>query len=397
MRIILIGDTFPPKQTSGAVQLRDLSRELVSQGHDVTVLIPSSKKQFAWKIEKTEGYRVLRLNSLQIKGTSYFSRTLAEVIMPFAMYKNFQRSPLASERWDAVIWYSPSIFFGPLVKILKEKNNCKSYLIIRDIFPQWALDIGLIKKGLPYKFFDYVARFQYSIADIIGVQSTGNLKYFLQWQQRSGRKLEVLQNWLGKPANVSCPIRIKKTVLAGRKILVYAGNMGVAQGINTIIDLAKKMQRHTDVGFLFVGRGSEKAKIQASAIDHKLNNVLFYDEIHPDEIPDLYVQCSAGIISLDVRHKTHNIPGKFLSYMQNGLPVIANLNANNDLAQIIRNEKVGKVCVSGELYDLLHETETLLREIKLQDAALSRRCRLFFERNFDVQIVVKQIITSLST
>ncbi len=117
--------------------------------------------------------------------------------------------------------------------------------------------------------------------------------------------------------------------------------------MNILLDLAGKLRQRTDVGFLFVGRGSESVRLKTLAKDRKLDNVLFYDEIHPDEIPDLYSQCSAGIVALDPRHKSHNIPGKFLTYMQSGLPVLANVNAGNDLAQMIRDEQVGQVCESS--------------------------------------------------
>jgi glycosyltransferase involved in cell wall biosynthesis len=236
--------------------------------------------------------------------------------------------------------------------VLKKSSGCKGYLIIRDIFPEWAVDMGLMGRGLPYRFFDAVARYQYSVADVIGVQTPGNRGYFDKWRQQPGRKLEVLQNWLDKPAQASCAIRVIETYLAGRKIFVYAGNMGVAQGMDILLDLAQRLQSRMDVGFLFVGRGGDVARLKSAAKNRKLNNVLFYDEIHPDEISDLYTQCSAGIVALDPRHKSHNIPGKFLTYMQCGLPVLASVNAGNDLAQMIRDDQVGQVCESNHLDDL---------------------------------------------
>jgi hypothetical protein len=96
-----------------------------------------------------------------------------------------------------------------------------------------------------------------------------------------------------------------------------------------------------------VGRGSDVKKLAADAQARGLQNVLFQDEIHPDEIPGLYAQCQVGLVALDPRHKSHNIPGKFLTYMQSGLPVLANINAGNDLAGIIRHENVGSVSEDG--------------------------------------------------
>lgn len=396
MRIALIADTFPPLRTSGAVQLRDLSREFARQGHELTVLLPSPDQQDAWVLEQIDSVQVLRLKAPRTKDIGYVRRTLGELAMPFAMLRQFRKSPLANKRWEGVVWYAPSIFNGPLASALKRSSDCKGYLIIRDIFPEWAVDMGLMGRGLPYLFFDAVARYQYSVADVIGVQTPGNRAYFDRWQQHPGRTLEVLTNWLDKPAQACCPIRVSKTQLAGRKIFVYAGNMGVAQGMDILLDLAKQLRSRTDVGFMFVGRGSDATRLKTSAKDQQLDNVLFYDEIHPDEIPDLYAQCSAGIVALDPRHKSHNIPGKFLTYMQSGLPVLANVNSGNDLAQIIRAEQVGQVCESNQVEDLLQLAHKLLSQIQ-SECQLPARCRNLFEREFAVEKTVRQIVAALST
>ncbi len=394
MRIALIADTFPPLRTSGAVQLRDLSRAFARQGHALTVLLPSHDQDEPWSLEEIDGVQVLRLKAPRTKDIGYVRRTLGEFVMPFAMLRQFRKSSLASERWGGVVWYAPSIFHGPLANALKKSSGCKGYLIIRDIFPEWAVDMGLMGRGLPYRFFDAVARYQYSVADVIGVQTPGNRGYFYQWQQQPGRTLEVLQNWLDKPAQVDCPIRVNETSLGGRKVFVYAGNMGIAQGMDILLDLAERLRCRTDVGFLFVGRGSDSSRLKGSAKERKLDNVLFYDEIHPDEIPDLYSQCSAGIVALDPRHKSHNIPGKFLTYMQSGLPVLANVNAGNDLAHMIWVEQVGQVCESNQVDDLVQFALTLLEQIE-NDVQLPARCRNLFEREFAVEKTVRQIVSAL--
>ncbi len=395
MRLVLITEAFPPLRTSGAVQLRDLAREFVRLGHRLTVLLPDAAINTPWVIEKFDGVEVLRLKAPPTKDIGYVRRTLGELLMPVAMMRQLNKTALASVQWDGVVWYSPSIFHAPLASSLKRASGCKAYLIIRDIFPEWAVDMGLMGRGLPYRFFDAVARYQYSVADVIGVQTPGNRGYFDQWQQKPGRRLEVLQNWLDKPAQARCPIRVNETGLAGRKVFVYAGNMGIAQGMDILIELAEKLQHLADVGFLFVGRGSDSARLKNSAKDRKLDNVLFYDEIHPDEIPDLYAQCSAGIVALDPKHKSHNIPGKFLTYMQSGLPVLANVNPGNDLAKMIRDERVGQVCENNQIDDLLRLVGKLLAQIK-SDSELSSRCRNLFAREFAVDKAVRQIVAALS-
>ena len=395
MRIALIADTFPPLRNSGAVQLRDLVREFVRQGHSVTVLLPHPDLQESWRLELFDGAQVLRLKAPRTKDVGYLERTLGEVLLPFVMKYQLKKSPFPKERWDGVVWYSPSIFLGPLANTLKKASGCKSYLIIRDIFPEWAVDMGLMGRGLPYRFFDAVARYQYSVADIIGVQTSGNKKYFELWHQKPGNQLEVLQNWLGKPTQVHCSIRVDETHLAGRKVFVYAGNMGVAQGMEIVLDLAEKLLDRSDVGFLFVGRGSDAVRLKKTAQLRKLSNVIFYDEIPPEEILDLYAQCNAGIVALDPRHKSHNIPGKFLTYMQSGLPVLANVNFGNDLASIIRTARVGQVCESNCVNELVDLTNKILDQIGC-DNELAERCRRLFHQEFSVEKAVRQIVKALA-
>jgi glycosyltransferase involved in cell wall biosynthesis len=301
---------------------------------------------------------------------------------------------LADTRWDGVVWYSPSIFHGPLVGALKRSSRCRAYLIIRDIFPEWAVDVGLMGRGMVYRFFDAVARHQYSVADVIGVQTPGNRPYFDAWVRRTGRRLEVLPNWLGDASEVRCSIRVSETRLSGRKIFVYAGNMGVAQGVGVVLALADRMRDRRDVGFLFVGRGSEAERLKSEAASIGLENVLFFDEIDPDEIPDLYAQCSAGLVVLDPRHRSHNIPGKFLTYMQGGLPVLALVNPGNDISSMIRDERVGQVSEGRDTDEICALAGTLLDQIN-SDAGLPDRCRALFVREFSVESAAAQVAAGL--
>lgn len=394
MKIALIADTFPPLRTSGAVQLRDLVREFVSQGHEVSVLLPSAELDKPWRVEDFEGARVVRLKAPKTKDIGYIRRTINEFLMPFSMLRSLRRSPLAKEYWEGVVWYAPTIFLGPVAKSLKKRGGGRGYLIIRDIFPEWAVDMGLMGRGLPYRFFDAVARYQYSVADVIGVQTPGNKAYFEKWLRRPNRRLEVLQNWLGAPAKATCSIVVNKTPLAGRKIFVYAGNMGVAQGMGILLDLAEKMKEYSNVGFLFVGRGSDAQQLREDASTRGLDNVLFHDEIDPDEIPGLYAQCHFGLVALDKRHRTHNIPGKFLTYMQSGLPVLASINPGNDLVELINKERVGCV-VTDASADTLARAAVELLESESMDPHYEERCKALSARLFSAETAVRQIVRAL--
>ena len=394
MRIALIADAYPPMRTSAAVQLRDLSQEMVRQGHNVTVMIPSFDLKQPWLQEDMNGVQVLRLKAPRTKDIGYVQRTINEFLLPFIMLHNLRKSTLANVRWDGVIWYSPTIFLGPLANALKKASACRSYLIIRDIFPEWAVDMGLMRRGLPYRFFKAIERYQYSVADVIGVQTQGNSSYFDTWAKRCGRRVEVLQNWLADAHDVGSTISVANGPLVGRTVFVYAGNMGVAQGMDVLLDLAERLLGRRDIGFLFVGRGSDAQRLRGDAKARGLDNVVFHDEIDPAEIPGLYGQCHVGIVALDPRHKTHNIPGKFLSYMQAGLPVLASINPGNDLAELIQREGVGKVCTD-------HSADTLQRlAVELADEITSGtntsvRCRALSAKLFSSGAAVKQIAAAL--
>lgn len=394
MRIALVADAYPPLRTSGAVQLRDLSQEFRRQGHDVTVLVSAPDLATTWSLEELEGVKVLRLATLQTKDIGYASRTLGEVLLSTMMLRGLRKSPLADTRWDAVVWYSPTIFLGQLVGALKKSSGARTYLILRDVFPEWAVDMGLLKKGLIYYFFKYFERWQYSVADVIGVQSHANMGYLSAWAKQPGRKLEVLQNWLAPAANVGCSIAVEKTPLAGRRIVAYAGNMGVAQGMDMVIGLAQRMRERRDIGFLFVGRGSDVPRLKAMVTELKLDNVLFYDEIEPREVPGLLAQAHVGLVMLDPRHKTHNVPGKFITYMQAGLPVLARINEGNDLSALIANERVGQAYV-GESVDAFYEAAIAVCDIA-DKLGVALRAKRLADHFYSSGAAVQQIVASVS-
>lgn len=162
-----------------------------------------------------------------------------------------------------------------------------------------------------------------------------------------------------------------------------------------LIDLAERLHHRRDIGFLFVGRGSDAKILREDAMARGLNNVVFFDEIDPSEISGLYAQCHVGIVALDPRHKTHNIPGKFLSYMQGGLPVLASINPGNDLVEMIKREGVGQVCTDYSVNSLQRLAEALVDEIT-SDINISARCQSLSARLFSPQAMVKQIAEALA-
>jgi len=395
MHIALIADVYPPLRSSGAVQLRDLARELAVQGHKVTVLTPEPTLKRPWHVEQSGNVTLLRLRSFRTRDTNYIRRTLAELAMPYIMRRHFLKSPFAGQSFDGVVWYSPTIFFGPLVCWLKAQNHCRTYLIVRDIFPQWAFDMGLIKDGPIYRFLQKIADDQYSVADVIGVQTPGNLAFFKNRQPVTGRT-EVLHNWLSPMPTKGCSIDISSTRLAGRRIVIYAGNMGVAQGMSIVIDMAAALQHDSSIGFILVGRGADAKTLRADAESRNLDNILFFDEIDPDEIAGLYAQAHVGLVILDPLHTTHNIPGKFISYMHGGLPTFAVVNPGNDIVALISENGVGFASAEREAVSLASSLTELLDSLSF-DKAVQPACKKLATALFSSSAAARQIVASLDS
>lgn len=392
MRLALITVHFPPIKSSCAVQMNDLAHEFLNQGHNPVVITPDHELREGWAKETHDCVDVYRLKCPKIIDISNFRRAINETLMPFIMLFNLRKTPLNLSSFDGVIWYSPSIFFGPLVWYLKIKSSCKTYLILRDIFPEWAIDLDLMNKSPIYYFFKFVAKLQYFIANTIGVQSKSDLNYFNKQPEET--KTEVLGNWISEGNVKKSSINLNFSKLKERKILIYVGNMGVAQGLQFILDLVLSMKNKSEIGFVFVGRGSMVDSMNLFIKEHSLENILIYDQIPSTEIQSLLGQAHIGLVSLDSRHKAHNIPGKFLSYLQAGLPTLAKINKDTDLEETIDIKNVGKVYTG----DSVKEFEEILEGmINSQDTLVlfSENSKALAVEEFSSLKATTQIVSSL--
>ena len=171
--------------------------------------------------------------------------------------------------------------------------------------------------------------------------------------------------------------------------------MGAAQGMDCLLDLAQRMKDRSDAGFLFVGRGSDVPRLRAIADTQRLDNVQFIDEVDSAEIPGILAQCHVGLIALDPRHTTHNIPGKLLTYLHAGLPVLARINAGNDLEALINEEGIGFVVAGDRQEELQRFAEQLLEGRRLRERMGKAGC-LLAENTFSPPAAVSQIVRGLS-
>lgn len=394
-RIAIVADSFPPDKTSAAVQLRDLAYQFARVGHTVSVLVPDHNLKSPHNVVVERGISIIRLKSPNIKVTNHILRAISEIFMPIFMLVNFLLCRSNKCKFDVVIWYSPSIFLGPFVHYLKIRNNCISYLILRDIFPEWAVDLGLIRRGgISYFVFKAFSNYQNRVADRIGIQTNGNIKYFERCSHEIKSKIEILHNWLGPSLSSQPAIDLEKTPLKGRTIFAYTGNMGVAQNMDLLVELALHCSVRQDLGFVFVGRGSEFKRLRSTVANHTADNILFYGELEPDQIPLLLAQCHFGMLSLSPKHMSHNIPGKFINYMREGLPCLALVNKNNDLVNFISDFNVGISCEEHTLEDILNALYMLV-DPEHNYTQMVENARLAFEKNFSVAAISKQILNSM--
>lgn len=391
--IALVAPVFPPIKISASVQLNDLAIEFCRQGFKITVFVPSDEICNPYKIVNDGDMEIISLKVPKSRDKPYIIRTIAELLMPFFMLRNYKKIKSHPRYFSGIVWYSPPIFLSPFIKFLMKENSCLNYLIVRDIFPEWALNLGLLKKGMIYNFFKYFEKQQYKIANVIGVQAQGNLKFFDKKTNHKQNSIEVLNNWLYAAKSKKCTIDFSAPGLKDKKIIIYAGNMGVAQDLDFFIELAAKMQSKKDICFLFVGRGSNKENMIKKTNSLKIKNLQFFDEIDPQELNSLLKKCHIGILSLDRRHRTHNIPGKFLTYLSVGLPVFALINSNNDLHSIIKKYDVG---YSLSDYSIKSMEKILTKQLlELEIKSYSKNCKQLYEEMFLPEKAVKQIIKAL--
>jgi glycosyltransferase involved in cell wall biosynthesis len=393
MKILVIADCYLPSTKSGAKLIHDLAIEFLNQKHVPIVAVPDAELKDASKVSVEEGITVLRIRTDRIKGAGKFVRAINEIRLSSIMWKS-GRSFFEANPCELIVFYSPSIFFGSLVKRLKKLWNCKAYLVLRDIFPQWVVDTGILRKGLVFRFFRMMEDRQYSVADVIGVQSLANLQYFTARGIGNKYQLEVLYNWT--TLTEKCvPYRDhrKKFNLQNKIVFFYGGNLGIAQDTDCIIRLAERLHDKPYAYFLLVGEGSETARIRKTICERKLTNISVHSAVSQHEYLGMLAEFDVGIIALDGNLNTHNFPGKMLGYMYFSKPILASVNVGNDLKHILDNANAGMTCIAGEDDQLYENAVKLLEDFTLRKK-IGQNGRSLLEKTFSAENAASQIITS---
>ena len=376
---------------SSAILIDDLAVEFHRLGHEPVVVAPDENILQDYQVSCEKGIKVLRVRTGKIKSATKFIRAFNEIRLSRVIWKKgkqfFDENPC-----DLIIYYSPSIFFSSLVKRLKKKFSCPSYLILGDIFPQWAVETGVLRKGLIYRYFKYKERQNYEAADIIRVQSPANLLYFKENGLDKKHHLEVLYNWASVTEEHVPPTTYRiRLGLQNKTVFFYGGNIGVAQDVDNIIRLADNLRNEPTAYFLVVGGGSEVNRLKAIIELKGLTNIAIHDPVNHQEYLSMLSEFDVGLISLDRRLRSQNFPGKMMSYMYHAKPILASINPGNDLKEMLENKKAGLVCINGEDEIFESHARRLLSDENLR-RQLGINARALLDDLFSVSKAARQIL-----
>lgn len=378
---------------------KELVYEFRDRGQDVYVATVSEKKYgFETQLAKESGVNVLRIKTGNMFGVSFIEKGITNLTLG-SIFKKEINKYFNNIKFDLVIHHTPPITFTPVIDYLKGKYNTKSYLILRDIFPQNAKDLGIIKNRLLFNFFKKKEEILYTKSDLIGCMSQGNIEYIEKHNSEVDKgKLHILKNWGKiKPAlNMNKKdIREKYSFSENDFILVFGGNMGKPQGLEFLLKLAKEYKNKKDIKFLLIGKGNEKNKLQSIKENEKLDNVIFLDFIPRVEYELLTGACDVGVVSLHSCFTIPNIPSKTVDYCKLSLPILAVVDKNTDYPEILENEaKCGLASIYGDLEKYKENLEKLYNNFELRKE-LGKNGRLYYENELGVDKAYKTIMKQI--
>lgn len=390
MRILITSDSYPPEVGSAAQLMAELAHELAERGHSVTVLtnLPGYKLDAAtdaarYTEDMREGkVRVLRVKTLPLHNSGFIVRGFAQLAAPYQYWKVLKRYEPA--RFDAVIVYTPPL---PLFQIgaWAKKQGARFLLNVQDLFPQNAIDLGVLNNPLAIALFRWIERRAYRSADVITAHSPMNRKMLIEQNPGIERKVLVLHNWIEESQfhiDTSAEDFRDNWGLNGKFVAVYGGVLGPAQGLDIILDVAERVRDLDDLVFLIVGDGMEKERLQGEAAARGLVNIMFKPFVARERYPALLHAANVGFLTLSPKMKTPVVPGKILGYMAMRLPVLAIINKESDAHVIVQDAECGYSCNSDDIV----AAEALVRRLYAERAELRQlgeRGRMYAKAHFD--------------
>lgn len=339
---------------------QDLLRCFRDYGHDVyTVSTREKRMGLPTEFCEENGTHALRVCTGNITQCGLVEKGVSTVLIG-RQYKAAIQKYLSDVKFDLILYSTPPITLAGVVKYIKKRDNAKTYLLLKDIFPQNAVDLGMMsKRGIKAPIYWYFRRKEkqlYAISDRIGCMSQANVAYVIRHNPEIDpdivevcpNSIEVVDMRIGQAERDA--IRNKYGIPLDKKVFVYGGNLGKPQGIPFLIECLKSQEQNPDAYFLIVGNGTEFGKLQAYFDAVQPENMKLLKSLPKEDYDRMVAACDVGMIFLDHRFTIPNFPSRLLSYMQAGLPVLACTDSNTDIGKVIVDGGFGWWCESNDVY-----------------------------------------------
>ena len=335
----------------------DLLREFLKDNHNIYIACANQNSSEQTYVEKNDNISILRVSTGKLTKTNIIKKGIA-TLMAEPQFKNAIKKHFSDVTFDLAIYTTPPITFYMSVKYIKKRDNAKTYLLLKDIFPQNAVDIGMMSKsgvkGFLYRYFRKKEKKLYAISDRIGCMSQAKVDYVLkQNPEVSADKVEICPNAieiqdLSISEEQKVEIRQKYNIPLDKKIFIYGGNLGRPQGIPFIIECLKTQINNPDAYFLIVGDGTEYRKLEAFFNSVDASNMKLMKRLPKEDYDRMVAACDVGMIFLDHRFTIPNFPSRLLAYMQAQIPVLACTDPNTDIGEVITKGGFGWWCESND-------------------------------------------------
>lgn len=389
-RILLIADSYLPMRTSTAKLVRDLAYELRQAGREVTVLAPSADIKAPIEQAVEEEVRVVRVRTMPAKGCGKLVRGIREVRFSALLWERAKEF-FRAQHFDLLVYFGPTIFFGSLVRRLKLLYGCPAYLVQRDLWTKFMLNLGELRCGVRLRLMQWFEGKHYRIADVIGVQSRGDLKDVHAVLGAGRQEVEVLSNWYAESAAVKVTDFRERYGLKDKVVFFHGGNCGPAQDVSYIVRMASSLTTREHIHFLLVSWGSHVERIRRSIVMQGLANISILSTVSQEDFPGLVAECDVGIVTLDRRLEIQNVPGKLLAYLACGKPVLAAVNPGSDLKRVLKDSGAGYCCTNGDDDDFRRYVLMLAESAELRNQ-MGQRGRRLLRKEFSPKHAVEQIL-----
>lgn len=341
----------------------DLLREFCKHGHSVYVISPVERRtNQKTKILKGEKSVILKLRIGNIQKTNIIEKGISTLTIEKIFIRGIKKF-FPYVKFDLVMYSTPPITFQKAVEFVKKRDHAKTYLLLKDIFPQNAIDMGMMSKtgwkSIIWKYFRLKEKKLYSVSDRIGCMSEANRKYVLDHNPEIRPEVvEVCPNSIdirdvSLSVNGRNAIRQKYGIPLEKTVFVYGGNLGKPQGIPFLIKCLKTQLHIQDTFFLIVGDGTEYSKLAAFFEKEKPVNMKLMKRLPKEDYDRMIAACDVGMIFLDHRFTIPNFPSRLLSYMQAKLPILAMTDPNTDIGKVIVEGGFGWWCESNNVNNFI--------------------------------------------